>query len=181
MVIVRGTRTFRDRVGSAREPDTPSTTKLGDWFATVMFWRPQVALFVNATTLLPVVTTFAPAANVLSRFPDALAAVLVALGVAQPVIEHEVAQASETLLAKTNSRSVVGVMNEFVHLADVRRGVITGPADLLPLSLELAATPCGPLYGSYGSPDRAVVAALAGSVPISPGSGPGGSAYEAGQ
>jgi hypothetical protein len=60
MVISRGTRKFLDRVGAPREPDTTSTTLLGDWFATVMFWRPQVALFVNATTLLPVFMPLAP-------------------------------------------------------------------------------------------------------------------------
>ena len=35
----------------------------GDWFATVVFWRPQVALFVSKPTLLPVFVPFAPAAS----------------------------------------------------------------------------------------------------------------------
>ena len=72
MVIIRGTRKFLDRVGAPREPDTTSTTLLSDWFATVMFWRPQLALFVNATTLLPVFMPLAPAATVQQRFPDTL-------------------------------------------------------------------------------------------------------------
>jgi hypothetical protein len=162
MVIIRGTRKFLDRVGSPREPDTASTTTLGDWFATVLFWRPQLALFVNATTLLPVFIPLAPAATVLERFPDTLAVVLRAHGTADCIIGRELAETAEQRLAKTNSRSVVGVMNEFVRLADWRRDEVTGPDDLMRLSLELAQTPCSPLYGRHISPDRELTAALAG-------------------
>jgi hypothetical protein len=125
MVVIRDTLKFLDRVGPAREPDSASTSVLGDWFATVLFWRPQVALFVNATTLLPVPTPFAPAATVLDRFPDALAVVLQAHGVPGPVIDREIAATAEQRLARTNSRSLLGVMNEFVRLADWHRDEIT--------------------------------------------------------
>jgi hypothetical protein len=82
MVIIRGSRRFLDQVGAPSESDTTSTTKLGDWFATVMFWRPQLALFVNATTLLPVFMPLAPAATVVERFPGAPAVALHAHGIA---------------------------------------------------------------------------------------------------
>jgi hypothetical protein len=52
-------------------------------------------------------------------------------------------------------------MNEFVRLADWRRDEINGPDDLTRLSLELARTPCSPLYGRHVSPDRELAAALA--------------------
>ena len=48
------------------------------------------------------------------------------------------AETSEQRLTKTNSRSVVGVMNEFVRLPDRRRDEVTGPHDLMWLSPELA-------------------------------------------
>ena len=32
---------------------------MGDWFATVLFWRPLVALFVKKAALLPVMMPFA--------------------------------------------------------------------------------------------------------------------------
>ena len=162
MVIIRGTRKFLDRVGAPREPNTASTTMLGDWFATVMFWRPQAAVFVNETTLLPVFMPLAPAATVLERFPDTLAGILRANGIADRIIAHEIAETAEQHLAKTNNRSVVGVMNEFVHLADWRRDQITDPDDLSWLSLTLAQTPCSPLYGRHISPDRELAATLAG-------------------
>lgn len=161
MVVIRGTRKFLDRVGPAGEPDTASTTTLGDWFATVMFWRPQVALFVNATTLLPVFMPLAPAATVVQRFPDSLAVILRAHGVADRIIADEIGETVEQRLAKTNNRSVVGVMNEFVHLADWRRDEITVPDDLTWLSLKLAQTPCSPLYGRHISPDHELAATLA--------------------
>ena len=161
MVIIRGTRKFLDRAGFPSEPDTASTTTLCDWFATVMFWRPQVALFVNATTLLPVFMPLAPAASVLDRFPDTLAGILRGHGIADRIIGREIGETVEQRLAKTNNRSVVGVMNEFVHLADWRRDEITVPDDLTGLSLELAQTPCSPLYGRHISPDRELAATLA--------------------
>lgn len=161
MVIVRGTRKFLDRVGSPSEAVTASTTTLGDWFATVLFWRPQLALFVNATTLLPVFMPLAPAATVLQRFPDKLAVVLHAHGIANRFIDHEIAETNEQRLAKTNNRSVVGVMTDFARLADWRRHEITVPDDLTRLSLELAQTPCSPLYGRHISPDRELTATLA--------------------
>jgi hypothetical protein len=161
MVIIRGTRKFLDRVGSPSEPDTASTTMLGDWFATAMFWRPQLALFVNATTLLPVFMPLAPAATLLPRFPDTLAGILRAHGTADHIITREIGQTAEQHLAKTNNRSVVGVMNEFARLAKWRRDEITVPDDLTSLSPELAQTPSSPLYDRHISPDRELTATLA--------------------
>jgi len=63
MIVVRGTKKFLDRVG---RPDASgaSSASLGDWYANALLWRPQVALFVNAQTLLPVVVLLAPANSV---------------------------------------------------------------------------------------------------------------------
>jgi hypothetical protein len=61
--VVHGTKKLRDRVPPTDPPDPgPSTTAPGDWYATLLFWRPQVALFVNERTFLPVLMPFAPAA-----------------------------------------------------------------------------------------------------------------------
>jgi hypothetical protein len=54
-------------------------------------------------------------------------------------------------LGKTANRSVVGVMNEFVYLAEVHR---RSPPDLLDLAMRLATTPCSPLYKRHVRPDR---------------------------
>ena len=59
------------------------TTGLGNWYAAVLFWKPQLALLVNERTLLPVSKPLAPSATLVSRFPHELAAVLRAHGASQ--------------------------------------------------------------------------------------------------
>jgi hypothetical protein len=156
--VVHGTRKFLDRVSEpTAAPVEQSTTALGDWYATVLFWKPQVALFVNESTLLPVLVPFAPAATVIDRFPAAAATVLEAHALSRTFIEHEVAKMSEHHLATTTNRSVVGIMNEFAHLGGAYR-LSSGIHDLVVLSLRLAETPCRPLYDRHGSPDRELAA-----------------------
>jgi hypothetical protein len=158
VIVVRGTKKFLDRVG---RPDTSyeSSTSLGDWYANALFWRPQVALFVNAQTLFPVLVPLAPATSVVSRLPTAFGDLARRLGAGQASLDRELAGMAEHVLAKTASRSVLGVMNEFAHMAEhyySERGTI----DLVDVSMWLAQVPCSPLYGSHISPDRALLAAL---------------------
>lgn len=132
---------------------------LGRWYATAWMWRPQLALFVHDTTLLPVLMPLAPAATVLHRFPDRLAEILELHHVARSVIDHEVAAMGRRCLTSTASRSIVGVMNEFTFLAKAWRDP-TGAVDLDQLSRRLAGVPCGPLYRSHISPDQELTALL---------------------
>ena len=133
-----------------------SSTVLGDWYATVLPWRPQVALFVNESTLVPVLMLLAPARTVIARFPAALGKVLAVHGLDAGFIGEEIGRMSDVVLAPTRSRSVVGVMNEFAFLAGQRRDT-----DLVELSVRLAATPCGPLFRRQVSPDRELHAVAA--------------------
>jgi Domain of unknown function (DUF6933) len=159
MVVVRGTKKFLDRVGRVDDGGVESSGCLGDWYANVWFWRPQVAIFVNARTLLPVVVPFAPAASVLKRFPFVFAEVARRIGADGNSIETEVQAMNEYALSKTASRSVLGTMNEFSHMADNyrwRNDVI----DLVELSLWLAQVPCRPLFSSQGTPEDELRALL---------------------
>jgi hypothetical protein len=153
-MIIHGTRKLLERVGTPNvSPDERSTTALGSWYANVWFWRPYVALFVSEATLLPVLVPLAPASSVVQRFGAALEEVLKAHGVAHTFIDGELAEMAEHRLAKTASRSVLGIMNEFAYLAE--HHPVRGPdLDLMALSLELSEVPCSPLYGRSGSPDR---------------------------
>jgi hypothetical protein len=155
--VVHGTQRFLQRVAAPTAEPVDGTTLLGPWYATLARWRPQTALFVDEATLLPVFLPLAPARTVLSRFPQALAEVLGSHGVPADWIEREVAQMSALVTAKTANRSVVGIMNEFLFLAGVHRAE-DGDVDLLTLSLELAGTPCSPLYKRHVSPDRELTA-----------------------
>lgn len=122
VLIIRATKKLLGRLGPTTTTDgQSSTTRLGDWYATVWFWRPQVALLVSEATLLPVLMPLAPAATLPRRFPTALAAVLAAHGTPQDFITAEVQQMADVRLAKTANRSTVGIMNEFTYLADAWR------------------------------------------------------------
>lgn len=155
MFTVRATKKLLDRCGGPSASEARTTTLLGDWYATALFWRPQVALFVNERTRLPVLVPLAPAASVVSRFVDDAARVLAGLGLDPRFVDAEATEMSEHCLAKTASRSVIGTMNDFAFLAKVHRD--EGEADdLIGLSLRLAQTPCGPLEVSTGFPDLEV-------------------------
>ena len=161
MLVVHATKKLLDRTKAApRQIDEISTTALGPWYATALFWRPQVALFVNERTLLPVLVPLAPALSVADRLGPALAKVLTAQGASTTFVESELSEMAEYRLAKTANRSVVGIMNEFAFLAEVFTDR-PGEPSLLDLSLRLAETPCGPLDKRHGSPDRELTALLA--------------------
>lgn len=164
MFIVHGTKKFRDRVRAPLPAsDECSTTALGSWYATVLFRKPQVALFVNETTLLPVLLPLAPSATILDRFPLALRMVLDAHGLEPGFIQHEFEEMSDHRLTKTANRSIVGMLNEFSFLAEVWS---EATEDLASLSLRLAGIPCGPLDNGHGFPElelKALASGYAGS------------------
>jgi hypothetical protein len=160
---VHGTKKFLDRVPDkiipAADLQVP-TTVLGGWYATVLFWAPQVALFVNQPTRLPLLVPLAPGASVITRTTETAAAVFAALGLSESFIASEVTAMANHQMAKTASRSVLGTMNDFTYLAEAHRTPKQSP-DLLGLSLNLAKTPCGPLYRNHISPDREIIAYIA--------------------
>ena len=154
MYVLHGTQKLLDRIKpSATVPDSASSTLLGNWYATALFWKPQIALLVNEKTLLPVLMPLAPATYLTMRFPKHLAKVLVAHGMPQSFIDHELAQMNEVQYAKTSNRSVVGIMNQFSYQAGGYREYLE-IKDLLALSIRLSEMPCSPLYKSAVSPDR---------------------------
>lgn len=77
---IHGTKKLLDRVKYPVMPAVEDpTTALGNWYATAIFWRPQVAFLVNEATLFPVLLPLAPAASIAARFPDALESILKAV------------------------------------------------------------------------------------------------------
>ena len=147
------TKKLLDRVKPpAGSTPTKPTTYLGNWYATALFWRPQVALLVNERTLLPVLMPLAPATELAKRFPEHLSWVLLAHGAPHGLIEHELAAMHNFQYDKTANRSLVGMLTQFSYLAEGYRDYET--TDLRWLSLKLSETPCSPLYKSSISPDR---------------------------
>jgi hypothetical protein len=147
------TKKLLDRIKpEAVTPSSTSSTVLGHWYATALFWKPQAALLVNERTLLPVLMPLAPASTLAERFCLHLEDVLAAHGTPQSFIEHELSQMNESHYAKTVNRSVVGVMNQLAFMAEVHRDH-HGMDDLLALSMKLAEVPCSPLYKSTIAPN----------------------------
>lgn len=106
---------------------------------------------VNAETYLPVLVPMAPAAGVTDRFPGAMADVLLALEIEPDYVAAEAAEMGEVVVAKTASRRVLGVMNEFAFMAEHTIGTgRSDPDDLLGLSVWLAGTIVGPLGAAGG-------------------------------
>lgn len=165
MLVVRGTKKLRDRVKGAPASDGDvSTTVLGDWFATALFWRPQVALLVNSRTLLPVFVELAPTATLLDRAPAAIEAVLRRHGVDDAFLAVERDAMSEVRIAPTNDRGVVGVMNEFAFHGEYLWK--DGLEDLESLSLRMSSLILGPLDHRAGSPDRELAAVVGTGKPL---------------
>ena len=164
----------RPREGRRSRTDgEASTTALGDWFATALFWRPQVALLVNTQTFVPVFMELAPAAKLLDRAPAAIEAVLRRHGVPEQFLAAERVAMAESRIGPTNERSVLGVMNEMAFYGE--QHFRAGLTDLELLSLRVAHMPIGPLRKREGFPDRELEAfvggfeSLAEVIPIRPG------------
>jgi hypothetical protein len=153
-LILHCTQKLLDRIKASELASSHAPQAiLGNWYATALFWKPQLALFVHEETLLPVLMPLAPASSLAQRFPTYLAAVLKALDVDSGFIMAQVAAMGQVQYTKTSNRSVLGIMNQFSYLAEGYRDYLeTG--DLLELSLKLANTPCSPLYKRETFPDK---------------------------
>lgn len=119
----------------------PPTTVLGNWYATALMWKPQLALLVNETTRLPVFVPLAPAANLAARFPIHLAQVLMGHDVDPDFIAQELQAMLEVGISKTASRSILGTMNDFTWIAEA--GGSYDLDELYHLSMRLDETPIG--------------------------------------
>ncbi|WP_234715747.1 MULTISPECIES: hypothetical protein [Sphingomonadaceae] len=154
------TKKLLDRIKPEIVASGPSDTALGSWYATAIFWKPQVAVLVSERTLLPVLMPLAPAATLARRFPAQLALVLKEHGVSSEFIAQEVWRMDKVQYAKTANRSVVGILNEFVKQAEFWLAAYAyekgDDDDLLAISAKLAETPCSPLYKGPVSPDKAL-------------------------
>ena len=155
MFTLHCTKKLLDRIGAQVDLPVQASTRLGNWYATALFWKPQMALMVNERTLLPVILPLAPVASLGKRFPQSLKGLLKALDFLPQFIESEIEGMGDIVYAKTANRSVMGVMNEFASLADGYRDR-NGLINPLALSLKLAHTPCGPLYKGAVFPEKAV-------------------------
>lgn len=122
-------------VAPEEAPPTP-TTRLGNWYATLLFARPQhLVLAFSEKTLLPVLVPARDLSSIGSRMQAAAGEMLGWLGVADSAIEAELRAMGELHVAKTADRRLIGTMNEMVYLLGYSSG------SLFEMARELAGVP----------------------------------------
>ena len=95
---------------------------LGDWYATLVYdGREQLVLCLSERSLLPVMIPAREARTLVPRFRDALAELLVLLGVPTTEIERELAEMVDVRIGRTASRTILGSMSDFRRLLSYRR------------------------------------------------------------
>jgi hypothetical protein len=146
MTTLRCTGKLMKRMG-IRDPGEPPPPEnvFGDWFANILYTRQgHFVLLVSERSLLPVLTTARDLDNLVPRFMRQLDDVLSALSVRQELIDRELSRMEPLYFGRTNSRSVLGTMNDFVQMF---KYMLPDGQDLtlLDWSLQLAKAPCGPI------------------------------------
>jgi hypothetical protein len=144
---VHATKKLLERLpGAVAMPVTP-TTSLGNWYANVLFWKPQVVIMVNEATLLPLLVPLAPARSLANRIPIALSELLRELHSDPGFVKHECQEMGDAEFTTTSNRSIVASMNGFARVANqIRR--LNGISDPLTMARELSEMPCRLQHGS---------------------------------
>lgn len=111
MITLRCAAKTRQRFGlRADEVPPASTGRLGDWYANLLnIGSRRYVLCVSERTLLPVIVP-ARKAEFPPRFGDHLGRMLRVLEIPEDITAGEVEAAAEITIARTASRSVLGVM-----------------------------------------------------------------------
>jgi hypothetical protein len=155
MVTLRCTQKLLKRLKVSPSGELrPSTSQLGDWYAAPFaVGHLRLVMCVSERSLLPVFVRARGLAVMIPDFRGAVITLLAHLGLPKSVLQFEQEQLSEVAVGPTDSRSVLGSMNDFAlhgraYLESTRR------ADLVAMSLELSEIPCGPL--KYNRPKDAV-------------------------
>jgi hypothetical protein len=127
-----------------------STSRLGDWYVKPFpVAQRRFIMAISVPSRLPVVMQGRDVARLTKRFPDDLGRVLERLGVPADVIEAEVAASCEVIVAATDSRSVLGCLNDFAWNAQERLR-FEAETDLVGLAASLAEMPV--VAGDFGLP-----------------------------
>ena len=147
----------RLHVTKAEAPAVPPTNVMGNWYANLIYvGRVQMVMATSECTLL---TVLLPAVDLrkslLPNLCDVVYLLLQELGIDPVRAAAEVEAMREVRIGRTESRSVLGSMNDLLRMLDwdVREG--RPPMEIM---LRLAATPMTGIKnkeGSHGFPDDA--------------------------
>jgi hypothetical protein len=162
MVALRCTKKLLARVGPPQEVSEPATTILGDWYACPLaVGHQRFVLLISEYSRLPVLMAGRDLRHLAANFPNALAAVLWGLGIAAVAIQGELEASREAVIAKTNSRSHLGTLNDFANLLRWQLHG-QGDPDLIQAAVELSHTPVAASTRQAFFPDQLTRQLLAG-------------------
>ncbi len=117
MVILRATKKVLRYLPPPVESPGESDTALGDWYVNrIAVGRQPMLLLVSANSLLPILTPARDVRGLPDRLAELVAARLRRLGVDERLIEAETSAMGEVVVAKTASRSVLGMLNDFARI-----------------------------------------------------------------
>jgi hypothetical protein len=134
---LRCTRKLLRRLGAtpSSEAIAPSTV-LGDWTANLLYTRPQqLVLAMNERSLLCVLVPAAPGERVGLRLREAVAELLLEIGVPAGAVKTEVQAMEPMAIGATASRAILGCMNDAAFQLSQRRAPGVSLRDL---GLQLA-------------------------------------------
>jgi len=114
MITLRCTQKLLKRLGATSNNETQSPTSvLGDWYANLIYTRPQqLVMCMNERSLLMVLLTARHSKTLTARFRQSVLALLYRLKVPLSLIEAEASAIHDIRIGKTASRHVVGCMVE---------------------------------------------------------------------
>jgi hypothetical protein len=114
MVTLRCTRKLLRRVGVAPKTNTaPPTTVLGDWYANIVYSRPQqLVVCMNERSLLLVLLAARDVKNIGPRLRASVTALLARIGAPVASCDTESQAMQDFAFGPTANRSVLGCLNE---------------------------------------------------------------------
>jgi len=164
MITLRCTERLRKGLHVPAAEDPPvSTTVLGDWFGQPVLTRyVRMILLVSERSRLPVLVPARQLDSFEKRFRRALGDLLRDIGIPAEAIRRELAEMQELVYARTNSRSVLGTMNDYTGFL---LGALAEEPEksLRELAVELSKLRAGPL--GYARPCEVVRSLLDAAAP----------------
>jgi hypothetical protein len=100
MVSIRCTKKLLARIGAPSPVIEPTTTVLGDWYVRpVAVGHQRLVLLISEHSRLPVVMSARDVKQLVTNFPEALSLVLNGLALPPLVVEREVDETREAVIA----------------------------------------------------------------------------------
>ncbi len=156
MAIIRCTTKLLNELGAkpTNTPDQPPS--LCDWHANLLWLdRKKYVLFTNDQTLYSLLVHWMKtprSADFLERFRSGLLKSLMSEGLAEAQVEYVLSEHAQVTITKTNSRSVLGSMNDlaFQIKSMIRMSGGLADADLPEITRQLNRIPMSAIKYNVG-------------------------------